>query len=224
MVFYLDGIQGDGVVNSTTSDLLKWDRAVKNHTLLRETTQQEMLKDHAIVDSALVASGTRSRSYYGFGVFLENSELGHIVSHSGGWPGYVTHLARNIDNDQTIVVLSNNESDARSITVAIHEMLNGRSVEMPYEHKEISMDSVAMQVFVGKYKSAFEMNVVQIGGKLFRVYPSGRKYELKPESATKFFYADGSDRQIEFETGGGKVTKAWVISYGVRTALQRVSE
>ena len=37
-VIYLDGIQGDGCVNSTTDDLLKWDRAVKNHTLLKNET------------------------------------------------------------------------------------------------------------------------------------------------------------------------------------------
>ena len=50
-VIYLDGIQGDGCVNSTTADLLKWDRAVKNHTLLNEETQKEMLKGQAMIDT-----------------------------------------------------------------------------------------------------------------------------------------------------------------------------
>jgi len=40
---------------------------------------------------------------------------------------------------------------------------------------------------------------------------------LKPESATKFFYADGTDRQIEFETdAAGKPVKVWQITWGVR--------
>jgi len=47
--------------------------------------------------------------------------------------------------------------------------------------------------------------------------------ELKPESNTKFFYGDGSDRQIEFETDQtGKVTKAWFINTGQKGELKKI--
>jgi hypothetical protein len=42
-VIWVDGIQGSGCINSTTGDLLKWDRALKNHLLLSESTNNEML-------------------------------------------------------------------------------------------------------------------------------------------------------------------------------------
>lgn len=221
-VIYLDGIQGDGVVNSTTADLLKWDRSVKNHTLLSEATQNEMLKEQAMVDTA-------KKSHYGFGVFMEKTEMGYVISHSGGWPGYTTFLARNVDKDQTYIVLSNNSSPSPTITNALQHILNGKPVVMAYQHKEINMDTVTMQPFVGKYKATNEIGIERSGNKLFRVSPNGQKVELKPESAIKFFYTDGSDRQIEFEMDANpqdaahnKITKAWLINYGVKILFQKI--
>ncbi|MBK9256081.1 MAG: serine hydrolase [Saprospiraceae bacterium] len=214
-VYFMDGIQGDGIVNSTTIDLLKWDRAVKNHTLLNEETQKEMLKEHALAD-------TLNKGYYGFGVGLGKSELGYIIAHSGGWPGYTTYLGRNVDKDQTYIVLSNNNANSPSIAEALQHILNGKPVVMPYPHKEIKIDSTSLQQFVGMYQEKSELTIERIGNKLFRTYPEGYKAELKPESATKFYYVDGYDRQIEFEFDTNKkVTKAWVINYGVKTAFNK---
>ena len=84
------------------------------------------------------------------------------------------------------------------------------------------MDSVNLQQFVGKYKTTNEISIERSGSKLFRVSSNGQKIELKPESATRFFYADGSDRQIEFEMDAKKVTKAWLINYGVKLAFERI--
>lgn len=215
-VYYLDGIQGDGIVNSTTADLLKWDRAVKNHTLLKEETQKEMLKEQALAD-------TLNKRYYGFGVGMGKSELGYIISHSGGWPGYTTYLQRNVDKDQTYVVLSNNNANSPAIAEALQHILNGKPVVMPYVHKEINIDSTSIMPFVGKYKEKSELTIERMGNKLFRTYPGGYKIELKPESTTKFYYDDGSDRQIEFELDANKnVTKAWVINYGIKTAFSKL--
>lgn len=214
-VYYLDGIQGDGIVNSTAEDLLKWDSAVKNHTLLKVETQKEMLKEQALVD-------TVKQTFYGFGVFLEKSDLGYMVSHSGGWPGYTTYLGRNVDKDQTYIVLSNNNANSPSIAEALQHILNGKPVVMPYAHKEIKMDSTFLQQFVGTYKGKSELTIERIGNKLFRTYPDGFKIELKPESDAKFFYDESRDRQIDFELDvNKKVTKARVINYGIKTEFKK---
>ena len=214
-VIYLDGIQGDGVVNSTTADLLKWDRSVKNHTLLNEATQKEMLKEHAMVD-------TVNKSHYGFGVFMEKTDLGYVISHSGGWPGYTTYLGRNVDKDQTFIVLSNNSSPSPAITKALQHVMNGKTVLTAYQHKQITLDSATLQQFVGKYKIDIEISIERTGNKIFIVTSNGQKIELKPESEKKFFFTDGSDRQIEFEMDAKKVTKAWLINYGVKLASERM--
>lgn len=214
-VIYLDGIQGDGCVNSTTADLLKWDRAVKNHTLLKEETQMEMLKGQAIID-------TVRNTRYGFGLFMEKNDLGNIVSHSGGWPGYTTFLARNTDKDQTYVVLSNNSSPSPGISIALQNIMAGKQIIMPTEHKEVKLDSAAMDKFTGTYHAPNEIKLERRGDKFFRVLPNGMSTELKAESANKFFYSDGTDRQIEFEMDANKkVTKAWLIAFGVKTELKK---
>lgn len=215
-VIYLDGIQGDGVVNSTTADLLKWDRALKNHTLLKEATQKEMLTGHAVVD-------TVKNSMYGYGVFTEKTELGTIVSHSGGWPGYVTFLGRNIDKDLTYIILSNNGSNSPVLANTLQQIMAGKQVIMPYEHKEISIDSASLTAFTGTYiNGSAKINIIKEGNKLYRTAAYGNKVELKAESPTKFFYSDGTDRQFEFELGADKkVAKAWLIANGVKTELKK---
>ncbi len=215
-VVYMDGIQGDGIVNSTTADLLKWDRAVKNHKLLKEETQKEMLTEQSLSD-------TTSKTYYGFGVGLRKTDLGYLISHAGGWPGYITHLARNTDKDQTFIILSNNNSNSPALSGTLQQIMAGNPVIMPYEHKEIKLDSTTLDLFTGKYKTSNnEISLERKGNKFFRVSANGQSIELKPESTTKLFYSDGSDRQIEFELDADKkITKAWLIAYGVKTELKK---
>jgi CubicO group peptidase (beta-lactamase class C family) len=215
-VIYLDGIQGDGVVNSTTADLLKWDRAAKNHSLLKEETQNEMRKGQAIVDTA-------KNSTYGYGLFMEKNDFGNIISHSGGWPGYVTFLARNADKDQTYIILSNNESPSPRLAVPLQNIMAGKPVVAAYEHKEITMDTLSLEAFTGKYKTIDnEISLERKENKFFRNSANGQSIELKPESATKFFYSDGTDRQIEFELDANKkVSKAWMIAFGVKTEMKK---
>jgi hypothetical protein len=60
-------------------------------------------------------------------------------------------------------------------------------------------------------------------GKLYRHRDGTPDTELKPESETKFFYGDGTDRQIEFEVDqSGKVTKAWFINSGQKGELKKL--
>lgn len=215
-VIYLDGLQGDGIINSTTSDLLKWDRSIKNHSLLKEETQKEMVTGQAMMDTA-------TKKYYGFGVGVGKNEFGGTISHSGGWPGYVTFLGRNTDKDQTFIVLSNNMSSSQTISLTLQNILAGKDIVMPYEHKAITLDSTALKPFTGKYKTGTsEISLEVKEGKLFRV-AGGSSIELKPESATKFFYADGSDRQLEFELDENKKVKnAWLISTGIKTVIEKL--
>ncbi len=212
-VIYMDGIQGDGIVNSTTGDLLKWDRAVKNHTLLAESTQKEMLKGQSLSD-------TINQSYYGFGVAISKTDLGNLISHSGGWPGYTTFLARNPDSDQTYIVLSNNSANSPGISNGLQHIMAGKEVETAYEHKEITVDSMSLESLTGIYKDKNEVTIARDGNALKMVLSNGQTRELLAESADKFFYNDGSDRQVEFKRdASGKVVSVALINHGVKTVL-----
>lgn len=100
MVIWLDGIVGDGCVNSTLNDILKWDRALYTNKLLSAVGMKEIFEVATLND--------KSKTNYGFGWRVEeNADFGKIVSHTGGWPGYVAYIGRHITNDKTLIILQN---------------------------------------------------------------------------------------------------------------------
>jgi len=101
-VYTLDGIVGDGTVNSTTTDLLVWDQALYTEKLVKQTTLQDAYTPVKLKND--------STFNYGFGWGIEkDSILGKTVQHSGGWPGYVTYIKRYLEKNYCIILLTNNE-------------------------------------------------------------------------------------------------------------------
>ncbi|GGD30761.1 serine hydrolase domain-containing protein [Flavobacterium orientale] len=99
--YYLDGIVGDGMVNSTISDLLVWDRALYNEQFISKKGRDLLYQSTKTTDG--------KETNYGFGWFItDDAKYGKIVSHSGGWAGYSTFIERHLTNDKTIIVLQNN--------------------------------------------------------------------------------------------------------------------
>lgn len=108
--YYLDGIVGDGMVNATAGDLLKWDRALYGNTLIQDS-------DRALIfEPGKTSDGKPTK--YAFGWMIDQLEdYGKIANHSGGWSGYVTFIERHLDTDKTIIVLQNNSSDLTTVPI-----------------------------------------------------------------------------------------------------------
>jgi hypothetical protein len=105
----------------------------------------------------------------------------------------------------------------------MESILAGDPLLMPYEHKEIKIDPAIIDRYVGKYSAFMTLVFIKKDGKLYRHREGTPDIELKPESETKFFYSDGTDRQIEFEVDqSGKVTKAWFINSGQKGELKKL--
>ncbi len=218
MVYWLDGIVGDGCVNSTTGDLFKWDRALYTEKLVSKNSLDAMIGPQVLM------SPRDSSSYYGFGFEVQpKTDHGKIVSHTGGWPGYATRINRYVDEDKTIIILSNNETNSANIAVSLESILFNEPVLLPYNHREIKIDTSLLKNYAGKYKAFLTLQVIEKNGKLYRHRNGTEDIELKPESLTKFFYGDGSDRQLEFQLdSNGKVLKVWFINTGQKGEMQKV--
>ncbi|HEX5171611.1 MAG TPA: serine hydrolase [Cyclobacteriaceae bacterium] len=223
---YLAGLVGEGMIISSTADLLKWDRALRNHSLLSAETQSAMLTKQA-------EKKTYPLIQYGYGIRVGKNYFGNYIFHNGGYPGYIAMLIRYPDTDITAVVLSNNESRSDFIADGLVAITLDKNFVMPYVHKEISMKA-NLDRFTGKYMmqlafrppylAPFPVEIVSVNDKLF-IQRSGMDKELKPESETKFFFADGTDQQVEFEIDkGGKPVKAWHIAWGLKRELTRMTE
>ena len=64
---------------------------------------------------------------------------------------------------------------------------------------------------------------VKKNDKLYIHPGSGPDTELKPESGKRFFFANGTDQQIEFETDTtGNLLKVWHIAWGIKKELVKI--
>ena len=221
---YLAGITGEGMIISTTGDLLKWDRALKNHSLLTVATQQAMLVTQA-------EKKTFPFVHFGYGIRVGKNDFGNYIFHNGSYPGYEGMLICYTDNDITAVVLSNNESHADYIADALVALTLNKNFVMPYVHKEIGI-KIDIDKYIGKYMMpllrppymvSFPVELINKNGTLYIHTGGSKDMELKPESATKFYYADGSDQQIEFQTDkNGNHIKTWHIGWGLKKEINKI--
>jgi CubicO group peptidase (beta-lactamase class C family) len=220
---YFSGIAGEGMIITTTSDLLKWDRALKNHSLLTAATQQEMLSSHA--------QKVFPKVTFGYGMIIGQSDFGNLIFHNGYFPGFVSMHMRYTDDDVTVIVLSNNESNAAFIANGLAGITLNKQVLLPYLHKEIPKphDSInysgkfQMQLTRPPFMSMFPVEIINRNDTLLIHSKFGADVSLKPESDKKFFFGNGTDQQIEFETSNdGSILHAWHIAWGVKKELKQV--
>jgi len=198
-----------GVLYSTVGDLYKWDRALYGNKILSKESLQKMF--------------TPGKSNYGYGVIIDSLENHPRIWHNGGIPGFSTNFTRFINDDICTVVFSNNESNTDFVAIALADILFDMPVEIPYVHKEVKINPSLLDRYVGKYSAGLTIEVIKKDGKLYRHRDGTPDIELKPESETKFFYGDETDRQLEFEVdAAGKVTKIWFYNSGQKGEMKKI--
>lgn len=173
-VYTLDGIVGDGTVNSTINDLLKWDRSLYLNTLISNNSIKELFQPATLND------GTKTK--YGFGWTIEQNEIfGKIVNHGGGWPGYITYIERDIDNDKTIILLQNNDNE--KIKTPIKQIR-----EILYDIEPLKLTPAYLASLSGEYKTenGEKKKILFENGKLFVPMNEEVKLELEPINKTTF--------------------------------------
>ena len=99
---YLDAVYGDKNVYSTVRDLLQWDIALRSGKWFKQTTL-----DSAYMPYSFEKPGKRN---YGLGwrMLLEPNGK-KLIYHNGWWHGNRTAFIRMLDENATIIALSNND-------------------------------------------------------------------------------------------------------------------
>ncbi|MBP1766487.1 MAG: beta-lactamase [Candidatus Aminicenantes bacterium] len=108
---------GDGGVYSSLSDLLKWDEALRGHTLLSEREMRPALEPVRVQDGTPTEpDGTPAA--YGFGWFLNPWKGRARMWHYGETSGFRTAIQRFTEDRITVVVLCNRtDLDAGSLAL-----------------------------------------------------------------------------------------------------------
>ena len=99
-------VLGDGGIYSSLDDLAKWDRALREHTLISEAEMRPALTPVQPTSGPAKLEDGSSVSY-GFGWFLDSYKGHNRMSHDGGTIGFRTTIQRFPDDKLTVIVLAN---------------------------------------------------------------------------------------------------------------------
>lgn len=199
-----------GAIISSVEDLYKWNNALFSNKIISAASLTKMT--------------TPFMNHYGYGLGIDTFQHHLRIGHSGGIPGFISYLGRFPKDSIVVVVLSNNSSNSPAIATGLARILFDLPVIAPYKHKEVKIDSIIINHYIGKYviASSDTLEIIKKDNKLFRHKPDS-DIELKPESSTKFFYADESDRQIEFKIDkSGKIVNTFFITGGIKEEMKRL--
>ena len=100
-------VLGDGGIYSNVEDLAKWDRALREHTLLSAAEMQTALTPVKVPGGAKTDDGAPTE--YGFGWFLDPYKGRPRTWHSGTTTGFRTFIDRFTDEQLTIIILCNRD-------------------------------------------------------------------------------------------------------------------
>lgn len=117
-----DGVMGDKGIYSTATDLYKWDQAIYHHQLLSPELWEQAFENARLQNNNTVN--------YGLGWRLQTFMDHRIVHHPGRWNGFRTSFKRFIDDDATLIILSNNNMNIASLVDEMQKIIF---------HKELTM-------------------------------------------------------------------------------------
>src|SRR5208283_1863447 len=103
----------DGSLYFSILDLAKWDAALYTGKLLKSSSFEQMWTP------AKMKNGQPNPDGYGFGWFIGERHGHREISHDGAWQGFETSIARYVDDQLTVVVLTN-LAEAKPYVIAAH--------------------------------------------------------------------------------------------------------
>ena len=152
-----DGTSGEGNVYSNIFDLLAWDRALREETVLTREEQQLMVTPVKLNSGEVFAD--EQGAGYGFGWEIRNdAELGLVVAHGGWHKGAYAQYERFVDADGLLVLLYCRDPEdshaGEAFLEGVREIIRGkepRPVRTLEERMVQNPDKSAWESFCGSY-------------------------------------------------------------------------
>jgi CubicO group peptidase (beta-lactamase class C family) len=113
-----------GGLYSTVEDLYRWDQALYTDELSPHESMAAIFKAH-IPSPHLPYSPPYDQLGYGYGWFIGEFKGHRVASHGGTYSGYRAQIERYLDDQVTIIILSNLEYSDPSVTTFPAETLFG---------------------------------------------------------------------------------------------------
>jgi CubicO group peptidase (beta-lactamase class C family) len=198
----------DGGLFSTVEDLLVWANALRSCKIIGKEYLSKMNQPN------------REEGGAGYGIFIDNMFDRKVRFHTGNIPGYSSIMLNYVEEDVTIVILANRETNLDFFPKGIAAIMFDKEVVIPHPHKPIQIPSESLRMYTGKFEAAFPFEVLEKNGKLFMNL--GRDIELLAESKTKVYVAEPDvDIQLEYVFNEkNKIVRLFYIEGGVKTEVK----
>ena len=208
-----------GALYSTVEDLYLWDRALYTEKLVKKSSLDRMFTPFVETESGAI------KAHYAYGWNVLSLFDRKVITHSGGINGFRQQIARYVDDDVCIVVLSNIETaPVDKISMDLAAIVFGEEYEVPKERMAAEVNPRIYDAYVGQYELAPDLivTVTKENNRLFAQATGQPKFELYPESGTKFF-ARVADIQVTFvKNEKGEVTQLIAHQEGTDTAAKKI--
>ena len=206
-----------GALYSTVEDLLKWDQALYTEKLIPAAAKQTMW--------------TPFKDNYAYGWNIAPSSpatFGHRrMAHSGGINGFSSVIIRLPDTNVTAIVLANNTAvNAGAVGRDLLALYFGQPYTVPAAKSVASVPATTLEEYVGTYQLApnFALTITKEGNALMAQATGQGKFELFPESDTRFF-AKVTELSMTFVRGAdGKVSHLLLLQGGTERPAKRVAQ
>jgi D-alanyl-D-alanine carboxypeptidase len=96
----LTDLMGAGAIVSTINDMIKWEMALRGDKFLKPESKKEMWTQFTFNNG--------ERSVYGFGWRIADIRGHRLISHTGQTAGFGAAIFRYVEQDVTVIFLSNN--------------------------------------------------------------------------------------------------------------------
>ncbi len=204
---------GCGSLYSTVRDLEKFSEALASGALLPHESLERMWRPD--VGEYGFGFQTSPPSTWSFGR--------RMVEHAGRMPGYVSIFQRYVDDDVTVIALSNHV-DALPARVArgLGAAAFGVSYESPFDRKPIKVSAATMRRFAGQYLfEGMKFSLELKGDGMVAKVEGGPAYDVFFESDSAF-YVDGLEGSVIAQEDGTTITGLWVPVRGTQKRAERL--
>lgn len=197
----LRNIYGAGNIYSTVEDLYRWDRGLKTEKLVKEETLNEIFTKYEEFPNA---------GYYGYGWVITDTGLGQMIWHDGATLGFSANVARFVDDDLTIIILTNNRLyNTLDLINNLIAVVYNLDYEMPEPIEEMEVEDLSIfDKYVGEYvmNANVIITITRDDNGIYAQFTGQNQYQIFPKSENEFFYKI-TDAQITFiENEEGEVT------------------
>ena len=200
-----------GAIQSTVTDMFRWNRALLDAKLLKKETLAKAFSPQKLSEGSLTS--------YGFGWYLQELRKSPTIRHGGLVKGFTAETLYLPQEDVYVVMLSNAES--RLPWVGYARILASIAIDKPYRFEPGTVGIPDIGPYLGLYKNkANEMvNITREANKLYFQRPGGIRYLIQPSSKNNFFF-ERNFLWVEFqEDAGGKITALDFSQVGIGTTI-----